>query len=70
MAYQLPSYHDEVQSKIGEELKKLYEVSQELPHRLLVVLMQLKEIDRNQDRPSRKKPGARPRPKRRGQAGR
>ena len=41
-----PPYRDEIQSKIGEELRARYAVPQELPYRLLVVLMQLNELDR------------------------
>jgi hypothetical protein len=41
-----PPYREEIQSFIGAELRAQYTVSQELPYRLLIVLMQLKELDR------------------------
>ncbi len=46
MAYHLPPYRDEVRAKIGEELGAQLGVPGELPHQLLVVLMQLQELDR------------------------
>jgi hypothetical protein len=60
-------YYGEMQNAIGEELKAGYAVPRELPYRLLVVLMQLKELDRKealqpgQKAPSRgrRKPGGR-----------
>jgi hypothetical protein len=55
-----PPYREEIQSIIGEELRARYTVPQELPYRLLIVLMQLKELDRKdvlrlgQERPMRR----------------
>jgi hypothetical protein len=46
-----PPFREEIQSTIGEELRARYTVPQELPYRLLIVLMQLKELDRNPPRP-------------------
>ena len=39
-------YRDEIQAEIGEGLRAHYGVHQYLPYRLLVILMQLKELDR------------------------
>ena len=58
--YGVPLYREEIQSTIGEELRALYTVPQALPYRLLIVLMQLKELDRKdvlrsgQERPMRR----------------
>jgi hypothetical protein len=41
-----PPYREEILSTISEELRARYRVPQELPYRLLIVLMQLKELDR------------------------
>jgi len=59
-----PPYRDEIQRKIGEELGARYAVPQDLPYRLLVVLMQLKELDRKQAHQAGQKPATRRRPKR------
>ena len=39
-------YRDEIQAEIGEGLRACYGAHQDLPYRLLVILMQLKELDR------------------------
>ena len=59
-----PPYRDEIQRAIGEELRGHYPASQALPYRLLVVLMQLKEIDRKPPRQSGQKAPTRHRRKR------
>jgi hypothetical protein len=61
-----PPYRGDIQDAIGAELKARYAVPQELPYRLLVVLMQLKELDRKEALRSPEKAPGRARPKRSG----
>ncbi len=49
VVYGLPSaspYMREIQKRIGKELRARSKVPQGLPYRLLVIMMQLKELDR------------------------
>jgi hypothetical protein len=42
-AWRAEATYREIERKIGEELRKFYEPSKELPHSLLALLMQINE---------------------------